>query len=111
MSETTATPSHAPSASAPTRQRPTPAVEKPKKQYDYVRVRLRREGGAMTTISLDRKLVDQATRALGSQERVLALARSAAQQYIEGQDPARTRSACAARALQALLLPPPGVID
>lgn len=112
MSETTATPAHAPSAAVPPRQRPMAAAEeKPKKHYDYVRVRLRREGGALTTISLDRKLVERATRALGSQEKALAVAQSAAQQYLEGQSPARSRSGFAARALQALLLPVPGGVD
>ncbi|MHB1539733.1 MAG: hypothetical protein ACYCV6_01665 [Steroidobacteraceae bacterium] len=97
MSETPATASqtHATGAAAP------------RKRYDYVRVRLCMPDNAITTISLDRDLVERAARVLGSEKKARALAQSAALQYVEGQSPARTRSNFAARALQRLLLTRP----
>jgi hypothetical protein len=71
----------------------------PKKKYDYVRVRLCPPGGGITTISLDRKLVEDAAGVLGSEQKVREVARAAAIEYIEGQSAARTRSEFAARAL------------
>lgn len=108
MSETPATATqpqaHAPRAAAPAGQQPSSATEQPKKKYDYVRVRICRAGNAITTISLDRDLVERASRVLGSEKKVREVAQSAALQYVEGQSPARTRSNFAARALQRLLL-------
>ncbi len=104
MSETTATQPHVPSAAAPSGPLPTSTAEQPKKKYDYVRVRLCMAGNAITTISLDRDLVERASRVLGSEKKVREIAQSAALQYVEGQSPARTRSNFAARALQRLLL-------
>ena len=77
------------------------------KKYDYVRVRICLPGKTMTTISLDRGLVKKATRALGSEEKAREIAAAAALQYVEGQSPARTRSAFAARALQRVVLARP----
>lgn len=108
MSETPATAAQsqalAPGPTVQTGQQPSPAAGKPSKKYDYVRIRLCMAGNAITTISLDRDLVQRATRVLGSEKRVRELAQSAALQYVEGQSPARTRSNFAARALQRLLL-------
>ena len=105
MSETAATQPYTPSAAAPSGQPSTPAAEhRTKKKYDYVRVRLCMAGNAITTISLDRDLVERASRVLGSEKKVREIAQSAALQYVEGQSPARTRSNFAARALQRLLL-------
>ena len=104
MSETTATQTHVHSAAAPSGPLPTSTAEQPKKKYAYVRVRLCMAGNAITTISLDRDLVERASRVLGSEKKVREIAQSAALQYVEGQSPARTRSNFAARALQRLLL-------
>ena len=76
------------------------------KKYDYVRVKLFLPGTTGTTISLDPELVQRAAQALGSEQKVKALAATAALGYIKGVHPARTRSAHAARALQMLLTAP-----
>jgi len=107
MPETPAPRPHAQGAAAPNGQQHSQRTEKPKKKYDYVRVRLCLAGNAITTISLDRDLVARASRVLGSEKKARELAQSAALQYVEGQSPARTRSNCAARALQRLLLAHP----
>lgn len=89
----------------------TPALSRqgepanPRKKYDFVRVKLYKDN-VITTISLKRKLVEEATRVLGSERKVRDLASAAALEYIEGESPARTRSSHAARALLRLLNKP-----
>jgi len=78
--------------------------KKPKKEYKYDRVSLSLEDGMVTTISLDIDLVAKVTKILGSRKNVIEAARKAALEYEEGKSPARTRSAHAQRALQALLI-------
>ncbi len=83
-----------------------PSSAEGRKKYDYVRVKLFLPGTTGTTISLDPELVQRAAQALGSEQKVKALAATAALGYIKGVHPARTRSAHAARALQMLLTAP-----
>jgi hypothetical protein len=90
------TPAHVPAA--------TGSAGAQNKKYDYVRVRICLPGNTMTTISLDRGLVERAARALGSEMKAREVAMAAALQYVEGQSPARTRSGFAARALQRAAL-------
>ena len=109
MSETTVAPSQsgapasrssAPGAPARPSQAAMPSQAEGGKKYDYVRVKLFLPGTTGTTISLDRELVQQAVQALGSEQKVKALAASAALEYVKGVHPARSRSAHAARALR-----------
>ena len=105
MSETTAAPSQsgAPASRSSAPGAPArPSQAEGGKKYDYVRVKLFLPGTTGTTISLDRELVQQAVHALGSEQKVKALAASAALEYIKGVHPARSRSAHAARALRML---------
>lgn len=97
---TASTPAHVPAA--------TGAGGAQNKKYDYVRVRICLPGKKMTTISLDRGLVERAARALGSEIKARELAMAAALQFVDGQSPARTRSGFASRALQRAALARPG---